>query len=111
MRSLFAALLLLFQLQPVLGAVACLGAVRTPAQQDCQMPEHGTVPSHSLSAGEPMPSPSCALATVCTPAPLSIPAFTGQLVRAVPTQSAPLTAASTSPIDIGSAPPLPPPRA
>jgi hypothetical protein len=110
MKSLFAALLLVFQLQPVLGAAACLGLVQQPAQQECKMPEHGSMPSNTVSGGEPMSPASCALATACTPAPLAIPALTDQVVRAVPSQAMSLISASNAPTDFNSVPPLPPPR-
>jgi hypothetical protein len=110
MRSLFAALLLLFQLQPMLGTAACLGLARKQAHEDCKMPEHGSAPLHSLSAAAPVSSPGCPMATVCAPAPLAVPALAGQLVRFVPLHSVPPITGTNSPTDIASAPPLPPPR-
>lgn len=111
MRSLFGALLLLVQLQPVIGTVACLGLVAKPAQEECQMPEHGSRPVYSVSAAPPMSPTSCALATVCAPAPLAIPALSDQLARAIPSEPTSLISATDSPTDFSSAPPLPPPRA
>jgi hypothetical protein len=110
MRSLFAALLLLFQLQPMLGTAACLGLARMQAKEGCKMPQHGSAPSHSFSAAVPVSSPGCAMATVCAPAPLAVPALANQLVRAVPLRSILPIAGTNFPTDIASAPPLPPPR-
>jgi hypothetical protein len=110
MRSLFAALLLLFQLQPVLGTAACLGLVRQPVQEECRMPEHGRVPTHSLTQTEPLASQTCALAAVCAPTPLAVPAFAGQLVRVASLHPAPAIAGTNSPADIFSAPPFHPPK-
>lgn len=110
MKSLFAALLLVFQLQPALGAAACLGLALKPAQEECKMPEHGNVPSHSLSAAVPASAPNCAMAKVCAPAHLAIPSLGGPIVRVVPSYSAPTISGSNSPADFASAPPLPPPR-
>jgi hypothetical protein len=49
MKAAFAALLLLFQLQPVLGSVACLGLPARATQQDCKMPDHGQPPATSIA--------------------------------------------------------------
>jgi hypothetical protein len=110
MRSLFAAVLLFFQLQPVLGAAACLGLVRQPAQQECKMPEHGRAPAQSLTQTMPVSSQTCPMATACAPAPLAVPAFAGQLVRVVSLHPVPTITPSRSPADIFSAPPFHPPR-
>lgn len=110
MRSLFAALLLLLQFQPVLGAATCLGLVQQSAQQECKMPEHGRVPTHSLSQTVPLSSQPCPMAAACAPAPLAVPAFAGQLVRVVAQHPVPAIADTTSPIAIFSALPFHPPR-
>lgn len=110
MRSLLAAFLLCFQLQPVLGTAFCLDLLRKPVQEDCQMPENGSLPSHSLSAAVPMASPSCSMATICAPASLAVPALIGESVRVIPLEAAPMIGDKTSPTEIASAPPLPPPR-
>lgn len=110
MRSLFAALLLVFQLQPVLGAAACLGLVRLPTQQECKMPEHGRVPAHSVTQTVPVSSQPCPMAAACTPSPLAVPGFGGQLVRVVSLHPIPTIAAPSSPADIFSAAPFHPPK-
>jgi hypothetical protein len=111
MRSLFAALLLLFQLQPVLGAAACLGLVQQPAQADCEMPEHGTAPSQHYSESVPVPSQSCAIASFCAPAPLAIPGFSGLLETAVVLHAVPSISGPSRPLQGYSAPPFHPPKA
>ena len=110
MRSLFAALLLVLQLQPVLGAAACLGLVRQSAQKECKMPEHGRAPTHSLTQAVPLSSQPCPTAAACAPASLAVPAFAGQLVRVASPHAAPVIAGSNSPTDIFSAPPFHPPK-
>ena len=110
MRSLFAALLLVFQLQPVLGAAACLGLVRQSAQQECKMPEHGKAPAHSLTETVPLSSQPCPMAPACAPASLAVPAFAGQLVRIASLHPVPTITPNRSPADIFSAPPFHPPK-
>ena len=110
MKALFATLLLVLQLQPVLGTLACIGLVRLPAQQECKMPEHGTAPTTKLSDQAPVSPQSCALATVCAPAPLAVPGFAGQLESAVLLQATPRIAGTPTPVDVASAPPFHPPR-
>jgi len=110
MKAVFAALLLLFQLQPVLGTVACLGLSDRPAKQECKMPEHGQPQTTSISAAGAT-TQSCQLATICTPAPLSIPGMRNQLDTAVPLYDGAATLAATQPHGTSPAPPFHPPRA
>jgi len=110
MKELFAGLLLVLQLQPVLGTLACMGLVRQPAQQECKMPEHGKTPTTGLSEQAPVSPQTCAMATVCAPAPLAVPGLASQLVSAVLLQTAPRIAGSPTPVDAASAPPFHPPR-
>jgi len=110
MRSAFAALLLLLQLQPVLGTAVCLGLMQQPNQAQCEMPEHGAVPSQSLSESAPIPIPNCALASVCVPAPLALPDFANPPGKATVLGTAPAIAGLDLPLDVSSAPPFPPPR-
>lgn len=111
MRSLFAALLLVFQLQPVLGAAACLGLVQQPAQPNCEMPEHGTVPAQHYSESMPVTPQSCAIASFCAPAPLAIPAFSGLLETTVVLHAGLSIAGPSRRLHGYSAPPFHPPRA
>ena len=110
MKAALAAILLLFQLQPVLGTVACLGLSERAAQQECRMPEHGQVPATELAASGAA-TQSCELATICMPAPLAIPVFSGSLENVVPLHEGPATLAASLPLGIPQAPPFPPPRA
>ena len=111
MRSMFAAVLLLFQLHPVLGAAACLGLVQQPAQASCEMPEHGTVPSQHYSESVPVPAQSCAIASFCAPAPLALPGFSGLLETSVVLHAVASIAGPSRPLHRYTAPPFHPPRA
>jgi hypothetical protein len=111
MRSVFAAILLTLQLQPVLAGAACLGLIKQPMQAQCEMPEHGTVPSQSVSTPAPLSTQSCPMASLCAPAPLAIPGFAGLLESTVILHTAPAIAGLTLPLDVSSAPPFHPPRA
>src|SRR6266536_5374432 len=105
MKALFATLLLVLQLQPVLGTLACMGLVRLPAQQECKMAEHGTAPTN-LSEQAPVSPHNCATAAVCAPAPLAVPGFPGQLESAVLLQTTPRIAGAPVPVDLASVPPF-----
>lgn len=111
MRSLFAALLLMFQLQPMLGAVACLGLVQQPTQANCDMPDYGTVPSQHYSESVPVPSQGCAIASFCTPAPLAVPGFSNLLETAIVLLAPSSITGRSQPLDVYSAPPFHPPKA
>jgi hypothetical protein len=111
MRSLFAAFLLLFQFQPILGTAACLGLIKQPTQAQCEMPEHGTVPSQTLSESTPLSTPSCAIAVWCAPASPAVPSVAGLLESAIALHTTPVIAGPTLPLDIASAPPFHPPKA
>lgn len=110
MKAVFAALLLLFQLQPVLGTVACLDLSDRPAQQECQMPEHGRMQTTSISVSGAA-AQSCQLATICTPAPLAIPGLFTSLETRVPVHEGARMLAATLPRGISPAPSFHPPRA
>ena len=110
MKAVFAALLLVFQLQPLWGSVACLGLSERVAQQECRMPEHGQAPTTTLAASGAA-AQSCDLAAICTPAPLAIPGFSTHLETAVPLLGDAGLLAATLPLGISPAPPFHPPRA
>jgi hypothetical protein len=110
MRTVFAALLLLFQLQPVLGTVACLGFSGEPTEQACSMPEHSQPQTGSLTDSGDV-AQSCQSATICMPAPLAIPELSSNLETAVPFHEGAGTLAATLPRGISPAPPFHPPRA
>ncbi|MEP7227152.1 MAG: hypothetical protein ABI785_07310 [Gemmatimonadales bacterium] len=111
MRPLLAALLLVFQLQPLLGTAACLGLIKQPTQASCEMPEHGIVPSQSLTGPAPLSTQSCAIASLCAPAPLAVPSFAGLLETTLLLHNALGIAGTTLPLDVSSAPPFHPPKA
>jgi hypothetical protein len=110
MKVIFAALLLFFQLQPVLGTVACLGLSKPGPQQDCQMPEHGAVP-HSTVTQPNSSTPNCALASVCAPTPLAIVGLPENLDSVIAFYSEPPIMGTATLFGISSAPPFRPPRA
>jgi hypothetical protein len=110
MKAVFAAFLLLFQLQPVLGTVACLGLPARATQQECEMPEHGQPQTTSITPPGAA-AESCPLATICTPAPLAIPELSNQLETAVPPHDGATTLAATRLYGTSPAPPFHPPRA
>jgi hypothetical protein len=111
MKAMLAATLLLLQLQPVLGAGACARLGRASAQRECTMPEHGSNPVYSVGEPSPHTPQSCALASVCAPAPLAIPVIGKQIVRGAVLISAALIAPTTPPVEVSTAPPFHPPRA
>jgi hypothetical protein len=110
MKAVLAAFLLLFQLQPLWGTVACLGLAEPVAQQECRMPEHGQAPTTTLAASGAA-AQSCEMATICTPAPLAIPGFFTRLETSVPLLGDAGLLAATLPLGISPAPPFHPPRA
>lgn len=83
MKAVFAALLLLSQLEPLLGAVACLGLASQPAPQECPMAEHGAAPASTIAGPGPAVE-GCTFATICSPAPLAIPTLAKGLDSAIP---------------------------
>jgi hypothetical protein len=109
MKSVLAALVLLLQLQPVLGTVACLGLPKQGAQQECQMPEHGAVP-HSTVAAPNSSAPNCALASVCAPTPLAIMSLADGPQSTIAGSTESRSMAAPALLGIFSAPPFHPPR-
>jgi hypothetical protein len=110
MKTAFAALLLLFQLQPVVGTAACLGLSDRPAQRECEMPEHGKASTTQITVWGAIP-PNCQLAVICAPAPPAVPALSKRFDVAVPLYEGATTLASALPLAISPAPPFHPPRA
>ncbi len=110
MKPLLAAALLLFQLQPLVGTVACLGLSDRAGQPECEMPDHGAMP-HTTVAQTESPGPNCTLASVCAPSPLAIVSLPENLESVVALHSEPPRMAATTLLGISSAPPFHPPRA
>ena len=73
------------------------------------MPEHGGVP-HSTLAQSESSSPSCALASVCTPSPLAVPSLSEYITSTSLPPEAAITHTATL-ASIFSAPPFHPPKA
>jgi hypothetical protein len=74
------------------------------------MPEHGQMPTTSLTLSGAA-AQSCQLATICTPAPLAIPAWPSRFETAVPLYDSAATLAATLLRSTSPAPPFHPPRA
>ena len=110
MKSVLAALVLLLQLQPLFGTVACLGFSKPGPQQECQMPEHGAVP-HSTVAQPNSSTPNCALASVCAPTPLAIISLADGLQSVIALSADSRGMAAPTLFGVSSAPPFDPPRA
>jgi hypothetical protein len=112
MKAVLAALLLLFQLQPALGTVACLSASERAPGHECKMPEHGQAPTPMTAiAASGTAAQHCELAAVCTPAPPAIPALSVTLETAVSPFEAAGPLAATRLLGLPPAPPFHPPRA
>jgi hypothetical protein len=110
MKVMLASLLLLFQLQPLLGTVACLGLPARATRQECKMAEHGQQQTTGISTSDAT-AQHRQLATVCTPARPAIPGLSNQLETAVPLYEGEATLAATLPFGTSPAPPFRPPRA
>ena len=111
MRSLFAALLLLFQFQPVFGTAACLLAAKPAAEEECEMPEPRTSPAMTILAAEALTAHSCAFAWACASAVLAVPsiAAAAEYVELPSTEVA--STRSSRLHDASPAPPFHPPKA
>ena len=110
MKATLAALLLLLQLQPLLGTAACLGLSDRASKAECEMSEHGAMPDSSVAQTE-SPAPNCALASVCAPSPLTIVSLPESLESVVAFYSQSPIMAAPALFGISSAPPFHPPRA
>lgn len=110
MKAVVALLLLLVQLQPLAGTALCLGFSDRAIQQQCEMPEHGTVP-HSTLVPTDSPSPDCAIASVCSPSPLAVPSLTDDVVNTTPLPPEVVMTHIATLASIFSAPPFHPPKA
>src|SRR3954463_1528911 len=110
MKPLLAALLLLFQLQPLLGSAVCLAGSERSARPQCEMPEHGPIPTSTAAQAE-SPVPNCPLASVCAPSQLAIAGLPELLQAVMDPRTEPSAAAATPLFSISSAPPFRPPRA
>ena len=110
MKASFAAILLLFQFQPVLGAAACLG-LSPPKAAECEMPEDGNAPSQNVPESATHPLEVCPFAAVCTPASLAIPGLFDQVETSVQMHTEVASGGLDTPVEVFSSPPFHPPRA
>lgn len=110
MKGLLATLLLLFQLQPIVGTAACLTFSDRAAATECEMPDDEAMPYGSLvQAGSP--TPMCALASICAASSLAIPSVPEGNETVVPHHSTALLAVALTFTDVASPPPFHPPKA
>lgn len=72
MKALVATVMLLVQLQPLFGSVACLGFFDRQSRPECEMPDQAQPPVNSV-IHQGGTSHSCQLSAICMPAPLAIP--------------------------------------
>ena len=110
MKHLLAALLLLLQLQPLLGTAVCLSVSDRAAQSECEMPDSVAVP-HSAIAHTESSAPNCALVSVCAPSILAILGLAQRLQSGVAFYSQSPIMATPALVGISFAPPFHPPRA
>ena len=110
MKPLVGTLLLLFQLHPLAGSVACLFSPEGASQEECEMPEQRAAPAASViesaSAGE-----GCALALACARSALAVPSFSRGRESIVPLHSAVAPSSAVILTGVASSPPFHPPRA
>lgn len=110
MKAVVAFLLLLSQVQPLLGAMACLGGAEQPTTQECPMAEQGAAPASSIAGPGPA-AQGCTFATICSPASFAIPSLAKGLASAIPLHPDARIVAAASLQGILPAPPFHPPRA
>ena len=110
MKATLAAIMLLLQLQPLLGSVACLGVFERQANQACEMPDHGRTSTSSISQPGAA-AQSCQLAAICAPASLAIPVVALGLESAAPPLHRLDALAVSLPHDVSLTPPARPPSA
>lgn len=110
MRSFFAAIVLVFQLQPVLGAVACLG-LSQPKAAECEMPEDGNAPSQNVPESATQPHQACPFAAVCSFVSPAIPGLSNQVETSVQSHTGVAPSGFNTPVEVFTSPPFHPPRA
>ena len=110
MKSLLAAMLLLFQTQPLVGSAACALFADVPAKPTCEMPEQRpATPASELQSGTA--GQGCALGFVCARTTIAAPSFTGSEGSTTPLHLAASPAPTGTLTGIVSAPPFHPPKA
>jgi hypothetical protein len=109
MKAIFATLLLLIQLQPVLGAAVCLGLTQ-PDAAECEMPEDGKAPSQNVPESATQPPQACPFAAVCAPVSPAIPGLSNEVEASVQMYLGVASIGSNTPVEVFSTPPFHPPR-
>ena len=102
-------ILLVFQLQPVLGAAVCLGSSQ-PKAAECEMPEDGKAPTQNLPEPGTQRPQACPLAAVCAPVSPAIPGLSNAVEASVQMHIEVASSGSSTPVDVFFAPPFHPPR-
>lgn len=110
MKTLIATLLLLFQLQPLVGSAACLLSSDRPSKQECEMPEQGT-DEHGSVLPSGTPNPGCAFAFACARTALAVPSLPDGQESTIPLHSLAAIPPAVALAGVVSAPPFHPPRA
>jgi hypothetical protein len=109
MKPVVATLLLLFQLQPLAGSVACLFSSERADKQECEMPDQPGAPVASVlesaSAGQ-----ECALALACARSALAVPSFSQGQESDIPLHSSAALVSAVTLKGVASSPPFHPPR-
>jgi hypothetical protein len=110
MKTTLATLLLLFQLQPLVGSAACALFSDRPSEETCEMPEQRpATPASELQSGAA--SQDCALGFVCARTTIAAPSFTGGEESTTPLHLAAASSLAGTLTGIASAPPFHPPKA
>jgi hypothetical protein len=109
MKTALTALLLLFQLQPVVGSAACALFSDRPAEQTCEMPEKPATSASVLQSGSG--GQECALASVCARSTIAAPSFTGEEESNTALHPAGAPSPAGTLTGIASPPPFHPPKA
>jgi hypothetical protein len=110
MKTALATLLLLFQLQPLVGSAACALFSDRPSEPTCEMPEQRP-PAHASVLQGGSASPDCALGFVCARSTIAAPSFTGDEESTTPLHLAAAPSPAGTLTGIASAPPFHPPKA
>lgn len=110
MKTALATLLLLFQLQPLVGSAACARFSDRPSEATCEMPEQRpATPASELQSGAA--GEGCALGFVCARTTIAAPSFTGGEESTTPFHLAAASSPAGTLTSIASAPPFHPPKA
>ena len=110
MKPVVTTLLLLFQLQPLAGSVACLFSPERAGKQECEMPEQRAAPAASVLESASA-SQGCALALACARSAPAVPSFSQGQESVVQLHSAAALLSAVTLTGVSTSPPFHPPRA